>query len=321
MKKYSIHLILAILLFTISLSSNAKTHLKVGYLPILDHLILLVSHAQSQFQQIEIETKLFKTWNEIANALEVGVIDAAFMLSPLAMDLFNRKVAIQTILLAHRDGSAITVKKDSVITKVEDLRGKIIAIPHRISTHTALLDSYLRQAGLSLAAVTTKVIAPSDMIMAMQLGKIDAFIVAEPFGSKAQTEGIGQILILTKEIVPHHIECIVVVKREILKANDGAIQEWVNHLIQAGHWIHQDTLENNSRKVAQLTAKKYLPHSEDTIINGLQNPVKRISFTNLNPDLRDFKTIADKAITAALIAPIDLEAFIDSHFYDNAVVQ
>ncbi len=49
------------------------------------------------------------------------------------------------------------------------------------------------------------------MIQAMSLDKIDAFIVAEPFGAKAQSKNIGKILILSKDIINNHVECIVVV--------------------------------------------------------------------------------------------------------------
>jgi|GEM_PF-4949428 len=44
-----------------------KTEFKIGYMPILDHLTLLVSHAQDNnaFKKIQIEPKLFKSWNSV----------------------------------------------------------------------------------------------------------------------------------------------------------------------------------------------------------------------------------------------------------------
>ncbi len=312
------------LVFAISLlgytNAMAKTTLKVGYLPILDHLTLLVSHAQDNdaFKQVDIQPKLFKAWGEMVGALKAGVIDAAFILSPLAMDLFNSGVDIQAILLAHRDGSAITVQSDSTIRSAADLKSKSIAIPDRKATHTALLNHYLMSAGLSLKEVITKVIAPPNMIKAMKLDRIDAFIVAEPFGAKAQHDGIGKILVLTKDIIDNHVECIVVVRKEVLTSYPTAIQEWVNSLIQAGKWIDQDKLQNNAKRVAQITAKKYFPHSEDTVILGLQNPVQRISYSDLNPGLEDFQTIVTISKQAELLDSVDLNAFINNRFYHNS---
>lgn len=289
-----------------------KLELKVGYLPILDHLTLLVSHAQdnAQFKYINVHPKLFKKWNEMAGALKAGVINAAFILSPLAMDLFDKGANINVVLLAHRDGSAITVRKDLTIHSAIDLRGRAIAIPDQKATHTALLNQYLLQSGLSLKDIEPKVIAPPNMITAMQLHKIDAFIVAEPFGAKAQAEGVGKILVLTKDIVPHHVECIVVVNHEVLQQHPQAIQEWILSLIKAGEFIERDKAENNAQQTAQLTAKFYLPHSAKTIAMGLLNPSNRISFVDLRPKLEDLNTIMDISIQAGIINRIDLTQFI-----------
>jgi NitT/TauT family transport system substrate-binding protein len=320
MKIRLVYLMVAII-FTLSYTTTwAKTTINVGYLPILDHLTLLVSHAQDNdaFKRVEIQPKLFKSWVEMVGALKAGVIDAAFILSPLAMDLFNQGVDIKTILLAHRDGSAITITKNSPIHSAMGLKGKSIAIPDRKATHTALLNHYLMTAGLSLKSIITKVIAPPNMIKAMQLGKIDAFIVAEPFGAKAQHEGIGKILVLTKDIVENHVECIVVIKKHFLTDNPAAVQEWVDSLIRAGKWIDQDKLQNRAQQVAQMTAKKYLPHSPETIILGLQNPPDRILYSDLNPKLADFQTIVDISKEANILDSIDLKTFIDNRFYHDS---
>jgi NitT/TauT family transport system substrate-binding protein len=313
--------ILVILTLSIGYTNAlTKTHLKVGYLPILDHLTLLVSHAKDRctFQQVEIEPKMFKAWGEMVGALKAGVIDAAFILSPLAMDLFNQGVDIKVILLAHRDGSAITIKTGQPIFEAADLKNKAIAIPDRKATHTALLNHYLMQAGLSLKEVQTKVIAPPNMIKAMLLGKIDAFIVAEPFGAKAQHDGVGKILVLTKDIIKNHVECIVVIHQRVIKEHPQAVQEWVDSLIRAGQWIDQDKLNNGSKGVAHLTSKTYYPHSEANIIRGLQNPAARISFSDLNPVQKDFQTIVNISVPAGIIDKVNLEAFIDDSFYQKS---
>jgi NitT/TauT family transport system substrate-binding protein len=312
-------IILTLNILFVSTNTIAKTTIKVGYLPILDHLTLLVSHAKDNdsFKRVNIKPKMFKAWREMVGALKAGVIDAAFILSPLAMDLFNNGADIKTILLAHRDGSAITVKKGAAIFSAADLKGLSIAIPDRKATHTALLNHYLTSANISLKDVKTKVIAPPNMIKAMKLGRIDAFIVAEPFGAKAQGDGVGKILVLTKDIINNHVECIIIIHQRIIKNHRTAIQEWINSLIRAGKWIDKNKLENSTKVVAQIT-KKYLPHSSCSIMMGLENPVDRISFTDLNPKKEDFQTIVDISIQANIIDKTDLEAFIDESFYQNS---
>jgi len=303
----------------LSVNCFAKTTLRVGYLPILDHLTLFVSHARdnASFQEITIEPKMFKSWGEMIGALKAEKIDACYILATLGMNLFNSEGDITAVLLGHRDGAAITVKTDSAIASAGDLKGKSIAIPDRLSTHTALLDAYLRTAELSLADVTTKVIAPPNMGKAMQKGRIDGFIVAEPFGTKAQDAGFGRILVVSKDILQDHVECIVMVKKQVLAENPAGIQEWVESLIQAGKFTTQDSQANGSKEIASIAAQ-YTPHSEQVIISGLQTYPDLISFDDLNPAIADFQKVVDIAVRAGILSGIDLKSFVDSQFYQQS---
>ena len=318
LKSFIIFCILCFIPSTLS----AKTVIRVGYLPILDHLTLLVSHAQDNknFQYVEIQPKLFKSWDRLTDALKSEVIDAAFILSPLAMDLFNHGLPIQTILLGHRDGSALTMNKTLLFHSAQDLKGKNIAVPHTQSTHLVLLRKHLLDADLSFKEVNTPIIPPVEMFGALLTNKIDGFIVAEPFGIMAQAQGIGKMLILTKDILNHHIDCILVVRQHTLTQVSQAIQEWVSSLIRAGQWIEQDKLKQGSQEVARLVAYKYLPHSEKIIVEALQHPQDRISFDDLNPGKEDFQQMMELAIqTEVLNNKVDLNKFVNDVFYLESV--
>ena len=107
--------------FAYSSGLFAKEELRVGYLPILDHLPLFVSHSRDndKYELIDVKPRKFKSWGRITGAFNNGSIDAAFILSPLAMDMYNKKKNLKVVLLAHRDGSAITVKVGSYIKSAE----------------------------------------------------------------------------------------------------------------------------------------------------------------------------------------------------------
>jgi NitT/TauT family transport system substrate-binding protein len=261
---------------------------------------------------------MFKSWGELSDALQTGEIQGAFILSPLALDLYSQGVGIRSVLLAHRNGSAITVKKDGSIRSAADLRGKSVAIPAWKSTHTALLDTYLRSHGMSLKDIRPMVIAPPSMLQAMRKGQIEAFIVAEPFGAKAQDEGSGSLLVLTGQILPHHVDCIVVLEQKVLQQDPQAVQEWVASLIKAGAWIEQDKNQNQARDVARLVSEGYLPYSEAVIAGGLQNPVERISFDDLEPSAADFQKIVEISVQAGILKPMSLDGFIEPGPYQQA---
>ncbi len=294
----------------------AKSNVRIGYLPILDHLVPLVSHARDDatFKKIHIEPKLFKSWSTVAGALKAGVIDGACLLSNFAMALFDEGLAINSILIAHRHGSGITVKKDAPIYTPQDLKGRKIAVPAMVSPHTVLLDAYLRTGGVSLQDIEVKVIAPSNMVKALERDRIEAFIVAEPFCAKAEAEGAGRTLILSKEIVNHHICCTVVVKQEVLNANPEGIQEWVSSMIASGAFIERDKVQNGAKNIAQIVAN-YMPHSTQVVVNALLHPNDRITYGDLNPRISDYQAILDLSLRTGILHDIDLQAFVDNKFF------
>lgn len=297
----------------------ARTSLKVGYIPILDHLALTVSHARdnNSFKHIDVEPKMFKRWDDVRGALDAGVIDAAFLLSNYSMDAFNKGMDIRTILVGHRHGSAIVMKKVSGMSSPDSLKGKTIAIPANISTHHALLDRYLRKGGLSLKDVTTRVIAPPDMVKALEGGGIDGYIVAEPWCAKAEIEGTGKILVLSKDILKEHICCVVVVRSSVLKENPSGIQEWVDSLIRNGRFIDLDKTQNSARNITPI-ADKYMGHKESIVREVLLNPLDRITYSDLNPRLEDYRAILEMSQKAGVLGDVDLERFIDSRFYKES---
>lgn len=298
----------------------AKKSLTIGYIPILDHLVLVLSHAREHRlnQGFDITPRLFKSWRSIAGALEAGVLDGAFLLSNYAMDLFHRGAPIQSILVGHRHGSGMVVRADSSIEGPKDLAGKTVAVPAKISTHTALLDTYLRSAGLSLSHITVREIAPSHMLTSMQHGSTDAFIVAEPFCAMAEREGVGRIMTFSKDILANHVCCILVMRREVLAANREGIQMWVNSLVRTGQWIDQQKTEQKAGEVARL-ATGYMPHSEQVILAGLVAPNDRVLYTDLNPRRADYQAIVDISRRAGLIQPVDMKSFIDHTFFENVI--
>lgn len=89
---------------------SGKTRLRAAHLQITDHLLLglvkdQIEQGKVKPQNFELETKLMGGWNPVSEAIENNEVDAAFILAPIAMDLFAHKVPINAVLLAHRGGS------------------------------------------------------------------------------------------------------------------------------------------------------------------------------------------------------------------------
>jgi NitT/TauT family transport system substrate-binding protein len=92
----------------------------------------------------------------------------------MAMALREPGMPIKIVYLGHRDGSAVTVHKDSQIYRMEDFRGKRIAVPNRFSNQRLLIFRALKNAGMTPKDVDLVEMPPPDMPAALYAKAVDA---------------------------------------------------------------------------------------------------------------------------------------------------
>ncbi|MCL1884841.1 MAG: ABC transporter substrate-binding protein [Defluviitaleaceae bacterium] len=299
----------------------AKANLRVGYLPIVDHLILgMAKEKQLEKTDLQLEKKF--GWNEIGDSLKAGEIDVAFMLAPYAMDLFYSEKNVKLLLLSHRDGSVIVANKAANINSIADFKGKTILIPYQASMHNILLHKKLKEEGLSLGIgkdVTTEVTAPGQIPMMIEYdpdGFIAGYIVAEPFGTQVVNNGLGTVMNLSKEIMPNHPCCAVVVRDDVIKNNPESVQELISALVEAGKAVYTN-IESTVK-----TAMDFLGQTEPVVRAILEDPNRRVSMDKLMPKADEFTFIQDYLLdtvtTPALSGKINVNDFLDLSFAKNA---
>ena len=146
-------------------SSDAyAASLDVGFLPVTCHLTCPVTdfinkqlYGESIFEPVR-----FNGWPELKEAHLSGYTPATFILAPMAMALREQGVPIKIVYLGHRDGSAVMVHKDSQIYRMEDLRGKRVAVPNRFSNQRLLIFRALKQANMSIKDIELVEMPPPD---------------------------------------------------------------------------------------------------------------------------------------------------------------
>jgi NitT/TauT family transport system substrate-binding protein len=299
----------------------ANPVLRVGYLPIIDHLILGMANEKG-LQKSTLQPEKKFGWNEIGDALKAGEIDVAFMLAPYAMDLFYSEKNIKLLLLSHRDGSIVVANKNAKVSSMADFKGKTVLIPFQSSMHHILLHKKLAEEGLSVGIgkdVTTEVVAPGQIPMMIEYdpdGFIGGYIVAEPFGTQVVNTGLGTTMSLSKEIMSSHPCCAVVVRDEIISSHPDAIQELITALVDAGKAVYSN-LEGTI-----ATAVNFLGQPEPVVRAILADTNKRVSMDKLMPKADEFEFIQnylmDTVTTPALSGKINVNDFLDLTFAKNA---
>jgi chemotaxis signal transduction protein/ABC-type nitrate/sulfonate/bicarbonate transport system substrate-binding protein/AmiR/NasT family two-component response regulator len=312
---------------------SGKPRLTVAHIQITDHLTLGVLKNHIEINKVSpqtfaLETKCMPSWNPVQQALEKGEVDAAFILAPIAMDLFSAQVPIKLVLFAHKNGSiAVRGKKEGSRESIqESFKGKTFYIPHILSIHHMLMNMFLREIGLNpgLAGhdgvdVFFEVVPPVKMPEFLSNNpEACGFTVAEPMGTKAIAAGTGKLLYLSGEMWEYHPCCVVVFREEFISSYPDAVQEFTNLLVQAGQFIYKYPEKAAEFGVGFLDPEKKLGLNVPVLRNVLKEP-KGIKTDDLFPVVKDLERIQKYMNQEMGIGTmIDLEKFVEPRFAQMA---
>ena len=184
---------------------------------------------------IGVEWTEFPGGPQLLEALNVGSIDIGH--TGEAPPIFAQAAGAPLVYLAHEPPSprseALLVPKDSDIRSIADLRGKKVALNKGSNVHF-LLVKLLEQAGVGYDEIETVYLPPADGRAAFESGKVDAWVIWDPFLAAAETatgarilaDGTGlvdnhEFIIGERSFVERHPDVI-----EIILEEAGKIDEW-----------------------------------------------------------------------------------------------
>lgn len=317
----------------VSKTADGRAVLKVAHIQITDHLALGVLRHRIETGQLKpltfsLQTQCMMSWNLVSDALERGQVDAAFILGPIAMDLFNYGAPIRLVLFAHRNGS-IMVRNNSMEYRKpyqQFFKHKTFFIPHRMSIHNMLAFKYFSEMGLKPGVVGAgavnmmfEVAAPVNMpAFLAETPNACGFMVAEPIGSRAIASGIAEKQLISSEIWDQHPCCVVVFRDDFIKRNTDAVHEFTNLLVDSGKFIVNHPEPSAQIATSFLDPEKRLGLDPSLLVRVLTEP-NGITTRNLYPVMEDLDVIQrfmkDNMNIGGII---DLEKFVDLRFADVA---
>ena len=263
------------------------------------------------------QSRKFTDWATVKEALIAREVDAVFLLAPMAMRLRQDDVPIKVVYLGHRDGTAIMVGADSDIRSVQDLRGKVCAIPSRFANQNLLMHKLMKDAGMPYDSIELREVPPPEHPSALRSGSIDAYIVGEPFAAQSEMDGYGRVLYLTKDIWPDFISCVLVVHEELIEENRELVQEMVDGIAKSGKWLDEGEDGGLAHRMdaAEVAAKHYYGQNPDLLKFVLSKPMDRVKYTQLGPLKPDFDEIMELGVEIGILdGPIAFEEYADDSF-------
>jgi NitT/TauT family transport system substrate-binding protein len=290
---------------------QAASALTVGYLPVTCHLTCPVTDfaTKTTLTGTRFESERFGDFPTVVEALKARKIDATFILAPLAMVLREQGVPIHIVYLGHRDGSTVIVPKDSTAKSLRDLRGKTFARPSKFSNQYLVITKLMEDEGMRDGDLNFVDMAPPDMPSALAAGAIDAYFIGEPYAAKAELAGTGRVLYYAKDIWPHFVSCVLVVRDELIAEHPEVVRDLVRGIAESGEWAEQHRID------AAHVAAPYFQQDEKLVEFVLTQPPDRVSYRMLTPTDEDMASIERYAIKAGVLQhAIELSDLVDRRF-------
>jgi len=334
----------------------ARAVIKALYIPLADHYAAIVAYERYRDQMVHADFQLeqMKNWDFLRAYFQSGEVDMAFVMSPLAMDMFHEKPHFRWIGLMHRDGNALAIngfinkyvnlpplrsdrKPDEkvalALAKLYQQRNRSIEIgmPHQLATHTVVLYRYLKEHGLRLtlhansdAEVYAMTVpppkAPAFIKAKNNRAKPAAFEQSLPWADVVETGGYGHVAWYSKDVIPWqygHVECIALATDKAIATKFNATNEVMYYLQKAGQDIEAARNQGGAAldEIVMLVIKHIPLHTRAAIIASLDPKLKVINYQHLNIDKAGLKLIMDLAVEGKIIkSSIDIEAFADDRF-------
>lgn len=264
----------------------SETKLRIGYIPLVDAAALLVA-ADRGFAAAEgltVELVREVSWSNVRDKLNIGLFDAAHLLSPVAiassLGIGHVRVPIIAPFNLGLNGNAITVSP-RLYAELADLADGELSDPKVSSRALARVVAERKARGADpltfgmtfpfshhnyqlrfwMAAgrvdpdddVRLVVLPPPYMVESLASGHVDGFCVGAPWNSVAVDGGVGRILHFGCEIMARVSEKVLAVREGWANDNAQALAALVRALARAGEFV--DAVENRAA-VAAIVAQR-----------------------------------------------------------------
>lgn len=232
------------------------TTLSIGFQK--SSLNLLVAREQKliekEFPNAKVEWREFPAGPQMLEALAIGAVDlgAVGNTPPIFAQAADKDLSYAGYEVYPENGLGVVLPKNSLIKKIEDLRGKRIAVQRGSSAHE-LLAKVLDKAGLTWQDIQPIWLPPADARAALDKGSIDAWSIWDPYLSAVELTGKVDVLIDGKDFPQTYAYYIT--NPKFTTAHPQAVDKILKSLNQADTWI----LNNPTQAVALYSSNTGLP--------------------------------------------------------------
>jgi ABC-type nitrate/sulfonate/bicarbonate transport system substrate-binding protein len=291
-----------------------KATIRVGYVPLMIQLPLVVSYENDRMNlnDVQLDLTKYNSFTSLEAALRVGAIDVASIPVPVCFSIAADGHKIRILGTIHSGGSRLVTKTTGGLDSV---RGKVIGGPGLDSNENLVLSRVLEDTSLRTGMdYKTIGISFTTIIEDLKASKVDGFYLPEPFGSLAEEDHIGFPVEGQENLLTGTMGTVLVIRSEFFENNSAAVEEWLESVVNACTSIEKDIRNSGARQTA-IIQSSYFGFTREITTQSLVNRKGDLKFDAFIPDLNEMNTYLEMASKMKLIVKsVDLDAlvFLDS---------
>jgi NitT/TauT family transport system ATP-binding protein len=279
------------------------TGLRIGYIPLVDAaaLVVAVDMGFAAAENLDVELVREVSWSNVRDKLNIGLFDAAHLLSPMAiassLGIGHVRVPLIAPFNLGLNGNAITVSPrlqaalsgladgdiaDPIVSaralarlvaerKARSFEPLTFGMTFPFSNHNYQLRFWMAAGGVDPDEdVRLVVLPPPYMVESLSSGHVDGFCVGAPWNSVAVDSGVGRILHFGCDIMARASEKVLAVRERWATDNAEILRALICALAQASAFI-DDT--SNRAAVAAAVARR-LDVAAELVVRTLNGTMK-----------------------------------------------
>ena len=233
--------------------------------------------------------------DEVTPALIKGDLDMACVPANLAAVLYGKTNGAVEVLAVNTLGVLYIVENGGTVQSMADLKGQTIVAAGKGSTPEYALRYLLTENGIDPDKDVTIdwKSEHSECVAALASGQASIALLPQPFVTVAQNkiEGLRMALDLTAEWDKLDngsalITGVIVARRDVVEANPGAVDRFLQNYAASVEWVNGDTAEaaaliGEYGIVDTAVAEKALPYCNIVCLTGSEMKDKLSGYLNV----------------------------------------
>lgn len=237
---------------------DGRITVRVGWIGLVCEAPIFVAQEKGFFKEEGLDAELVKTdWDSFQAGMSFERFDATHTLVPYMLKPIEQGMDMRMTGGVHKGCLRLLASTKSAIHKVEDFKGKRIAISTMGAPPMIFANRVFADHGMNVTQdVEWRVYSGPDSELAIDSGQVDAVACSEPVGSLLLASGKVRIVADQMTDPPYSEDycCAVVVGGAFARRDPEAAAKVTRALLKAAKWV-----DTNPRAAARLSVeKKYL---------------------------------------------------------------